>query len=205
MRKPTKLIRISEAEYLRAEEKATVRHEYVDGYVFAMSGSTRAHNLICMNISTFLHGHLRGGPCQATSNDLKLKIESARSYYYPDIMVDCERFVAKDVFVTEPVLLIEVLSPSTAAIDRREKLIAYQKIETLKEYLLVYQDRQQVELYRKEADGQWSYVVLNFTDELILESLPAGSLSMPFEVIYEGYSPPSRVKEEEVEYDFADF
>jgi Uma2 family endonuclease len=204
MRNPTKLRRISEAEYLLAEESSTVRHEFVDGYVFAMSGSTDAHNIVSGNIFGFIHGHLRGGPCRAYTNDMKVKIESARSFYYPDVMVTCEQFQAKTVLKTEPVLLVEVLSPSTAAIDRREKLIAYQKIETLKEYLVVHQDRQQVELYRKEADGQWSVIVLTAGDELVLESLPTGPISLPFTTIYEGYNPPSRVKEDELTYDLVD-
>lgn len=200
MRTRKKMVRMTEEEYFRLEEASNIRHEYVDGYVFAMSGSTRAHNLICGNIFSFLHSRLRGGPCRAAINDLKVKVEAARSYYYPDVMVECSAFEGKGLYVTEPALLVEVLSPSTVSIDRREKLIAYQKIPTLKEYMIVYQDRQQVELYRREADGDWSYVVLNAEDEVVFESLPNGPTSLSFATIYDGYDPPRRVKEEEGEY-----
>jgi Uma2 family endonuclease len=197
MRRPKKVNRMSEAEYLAFEAASKTRHEYVDGYIFAMTGATRAHNLISMNIGAFLHGQLRGGPCSATMHDLKIKIESARSFYYPDVMVACDRFEAKAVYVSEPVLLVEVLSPSTTGTDRREKLIAYQKIPTLKEYLIVYQDRQQVELHRKGADGQWVYFIVNADEELVLESLPTGAVPLPFATIYDGYDAPLRVKEDD--------
>lgn len=192
--------RMTEEEYLRVEATSRVRHEYVDGYVFAMSGATAAHNLICTNLLYVIYGHLGDGPCRAYVNDMKVKIESVRSYYYPDIMVSCEEFEAKSVFETSPVLLIEILSPSTAQIDRREKLIAYGKIESLKEYVIIYQDRQQVEVYRKEKSESWGLIELNVNDDLVLTSLPHGDLTIPFGTIYRGYNPPGLVKEEEGTY-----
>lgn len=192
---------MTEEEYLRQEERATVRHEYVDGYVFAMTGATDAHNVICGNIFSFLHGQLSGGPCRVYINDMKLHAESARSYYYPDIMVTCEPFEAKSVFKSSPVLLVEVLSPSTSAIDRREKLIVYRKTETLREYLIVHQDQQKVEFHRRTADSEWETLALSARDELVIESLPGGKVVLPFEIIYQGYDPPTRVKEIEEYYD----
>jgi len=186
---------MSEEEYLLADEKATVRHEYVDGHIFAMSGSTAAHNLICGNVFSVIHGHLRGGPCKAYMNEMRVRIASVRSYYYPDIMVSCEPFVANSVFNSEPLLLIEVLSPSTKQVDRREKLVAYQKIASLKEYAIVYQDRQQIEIYRRLSDLNWELLVLKGLEDLVLQSLPKGPLHVPFSSIYEGYDPPLRVKE----------
>ena len=197
-----KIRTMTEDEYLRFEEKAKVSHEFVDGHVFAMSGSTQAHNVICGNVFAALHGSLRGGPCQAYANDMKLKISSVSSYYYPDIMVSCEPFEAKSIFKHSPVLVIEILSPSTMQIDRREKLVAYQKIASLKEYVIIYQDRQRAEVYRRgEISGGWEFSVLSAQLDLVLESLPNGPLVLSFSTIYEGYNPPSRVQESEGFYD----
>jgi Uma2 family endonuclease len=196
VRRPATINYMTEAEYLAAEELAQTRHEYVNGYVFAMTGATDAHNVITGNLFAFLHGKLRGCPCRAYVNDMRVRIESVRSYYYPDIMVSCEGFDCKSKFKTSPVLLIEVLSPSTAGTDRREKLMAYQKIPSLREYLIVYQDRQRLELYRKGSDNQWEFAVLDRPDDdLVLESLPVQSMVLPFSVIYEEYAPPFRVTE----------
>lgn len=192
---------MTEDDYLRSEEKARVRHEYVDGHVFAMSGSTAAHNVICGNIFSVIHGYLRGGQCRAYSNDMKVRISSVRSFYYPDIMVTCEPFEPKSIFMVNPVLLIEVLSPSTVQIDRREKLVSYQKIASLKEYVIVYQDRQRVEVYRKQSNGAWEFTVLSAAEDLVLESLPSGPMQLSFSTIYEGYNPPGRVQENEGSYD----
>lgn len=192
---------MTEEEYLRREGSATIRHEYVEGYVFAMTGATEAHNVICGNIFTFLHGRLSGGPCRAFINDMKVNVKSARAYYYPDIMVTCEPFDAKSVYKSAPVLLVEVLSPSTSAIDRREKLIAYQKLQTLKEYLIVHQDRQQVEIHQRTSERNWECLIVTPGDELLLESLPGGPVSLSFELIYRGYDPPRRVKEIEEDYE----
>lgn len=197
----TKVRFMTEAEYLLAEEMSTIRHEYVDGFVFAMCGSTKAHNRICMNIGAFLHGHLRDASCCAYMNDVKAKVESGKKYYYPDIMVSCGAFEPQSVFEEFPVLLMEVLSPSTRQIDQREKLAAYQKIPTLKEYVIVYQDRQQVVLYRREDNNQWESTLVQAGGFLELASLAKGTLQLPMSTIYEGYDPPGRVKEDEGEYD----
>jgi Uma2 family endonuclease len=200
MTERVKLTYLTEEEYLKAEEKSVVRHEYVNGYVFAMSGSTDAHNLISGNIFSAIHAHLRGSQCRPYIHDMKLKIAVAKSYYYPDVMVSCEPFESKSLFKSGPVLVVEVLSPSTASVDKREKLIAYQHIASLREYLIVYQDRQKVEVYRRDSQDQWELMTIGSDDDLMLESLPNGPLHLPFSLIYEGYNPPSRVKEEEAEY-----
>lgn len=148
-----------------------------------------------------LNGHVRGSCCRAYTNDLKVKIQAARSFYYPDIIVTCEPFEPKSVFCDAPVLLVEVLSPSTAQIDKREKLVAYQKIASLKEYVIVHQDRQLIELYLRESAERWRCKVLGRGEDLVLESLPKGPLRAPFATIYEGYDPPSWVKENDGLYE----
>ena len=200
MARSKKLRLMTEDEYLSFEESARLRHEYVCGHVFAMTGSTDAHNLICGNLFATIHAHLRGGTCRAYMNDMKVRLQSKQSYYYPDIMVSCESFESKSVFKEKPVLLIEVLSPSTKQIDLREKLVAYQGISSLKEYVVVHQDRQQIDVYRRIDNDNWEISILSREQGLILRSMPGDALSMSFDTIYGEYSPPSRVKEEEGEY-----
>jgi Uma2 family endonuclease len=192
---------MTEEEYLLAEESASVRREYVDGHVFAMTGATDAHNLICGNVFALMHGYLRGTECRAYYNDMKVRIQSTTSFYYPDIMVSCEPFEAKNVFKSSPVLLLEVLSPSTKHIDRREKLVAYQKIASLREYVIVDQDRKKVEVYSRQLNREWEFTVVTGEQHLMLESLPNGPLSLSLSAIYEGYEPPSRVQESESSYE----
>lgn len=201
MSRSERFSRISEEDYLKAEESASVRHEYVDGYLFAMTGATDAHNIICGNIFSLFHARLRGGPCRAYINDMKLQIKSAKSYYYPDIMVSCEPFEAHSIFKKEPLIVVEILSPSTAAIDRREKLLAYQKVETLKEYLIVSQDRKRVEIFRRRSEDQWETQIATGEEYIELETFPGEALTLSLNDIYEGYNPPGRVREPEAFYD----
>jgi Uma2 family endonuclease len=190
---------MSAEEYLRAEQKTKIRHEYVDGYIYAMTGTTVPHNVICTNIVGFLNRELRSSGCRAYQESIKVRVDSLNSFYYPDILVSCEPFDSKSVFLDKPILIMEVLSPSTAHIDRREKRLAYQMIPSLVEYAVVHQNRQLVELFRREAE---KFELTHFTEgKLILQSLPVGHLELPLSAIYEDWNPPMRVKETEVEYD----
>lgn len=182
---PAKFLRISPEEYLEMEEKSPIRHELVGGQMFAMAGSSEAHNVIALNIATILRTRLRGTGCRAYIFDMKAKVEKTEDFYYPDVMATCERFIAKSLFKSNPFLLVEVLSPSTANIDRREKLSAYRMIESVREYVIVYQDYKRVELYRKDETGSWQFVILGEGDKLLLESLPTGSLLLTMDEIYE--------------------
>lgn len=192
---------LSEEEYVELENKTQIRHEFNAGHVFAMTGASDAHNIICGNIFASIYERLKDGPCFVYAGDMKLKIESARSYYYPDIMVSCEEFKAKSTSKSSPVIIFEVLSPKTAPIDRREKLIAYKGISTLREYVIIYQDRQRAEIYRRDSD-QRELETLSSEDVLTLESMPGGVLTLPMSTIYRRYNPPGRVKESEAEYEF---
>jgi len=186
-------------EYLESEEVAKVRREYVDGQVFAMTGSTDAHNVICSNVFTTLHAHLRGTGCRAYSNDMKVRIDSSNCFYYPDIMVTCEPFSAKTVFKKTPVLIVEILSRSTKHIDRREKMVAYRQIASLKEYLVICQDRKRVEMHKQDNSGQWTMILAQGNDVLQLDSLQP-PLELPLTSIYEGLGLSNIVHEEEAEY-----
>lgn len=173
-------------EYLTFEKSASVRHEFVDGQVFAMVGTTLRHNIISSNLQTILQTHLRGGSCRAFMSDVKVRVAATNSFYYPDVLVSCTPIDTNETVITDPVLIVEVLSNSTAATDKREKLVAYLKIQTLKEYLIVYQSKKRVEVYRRGLDGNWKIPeVIEFPNTLDVESLPK-PLVIALDAIYEG-------------------
>ncbi len=186
MSNSNKLIYIPVEEYLRNEEVSPGKHEYVDGQIFAMTGSTRRHNIISGNIYSILRSHLKGSPCRAYMADIKARVEAANCFYYPDVMVSCDAFDSSSVFTDSPVLIIEVLSRSTATIDRREKLVNYRQIPTLNDYVIIHQRKKRIELYRKNEAGVWQ--VLNFEsgEEFPLTSIPGGGLTVSVDEIYEG-------------------
>ena len=190
-------------EYLAFEESSPVRHEYVDGQVFAMTGVRYRHNIIAGNIFAILHSHVRGSHCRATVSDVKVMVEATKSIYYPDVMVSCGKFDDETLIAPNPVLIIEVLSRSTAAIDRREKLLAYRQIESVGEYLIVHQRKRCLELHRRVEGSVWNSVVLRSTGELVLESVPVGPIKLALDSIYEGvdWNRQSAVREDsEAEY-----
>jgi Uma2 family endonuclease len=180
-----KLVHVSEPEYLEAELRSDVRHEYVAGQVFAMVGASRAHNRISGNIYSRLLAYLRGGPCGVFMSDVKVRLPRMNAYYYPDIVVTCDprdRTANQEGYVVEaPSLIIEVLSRSTEAIERREKLLAYQTLESLTEYALVSQSHQGVEIYRR-ADAGWEVEQLVPGDPVRFASL---DFTLTFEEVYE--------------------
>ncbi|WP_126443898.1 Uma2 family endonuclease [Sulfuricystis multivorans] len=182
-----KLEVISPEEYLRFEAQSPVRHEYVNGQIFAMTGASIRHNVIALNIAASLRSHLKASPCRVMIEGVKLHVARENAYYYPDVMVSCdpklEKLTANDMVVDQPTVIVEVLSESTAGIDRREKMSAYRKLASLKEYVLVEQDRRHVEVFRRVGDVGWEQIVLDNDDELDLVSL---EFRLPLAEIYEG-------------------
>lgn len=124
-------------EYLQFDLQATTKHECVAGRVYAMSGPTLRHNLITRNLVIALSRHLNGGPCRAFFSDIKvhLRINKAEIFYYPDVVVACGALEIAERELREPKLIVEVLSPSTESIDRREKAFNYQQIPSMEEYV----------------------------------------------------------------------
>jgi Uma2 family endonuclease len=177
---------ISEEDYLASEELSPVKREYVDGHVFAMAGATNAHNVITLNVGVYLHAHLRGSACRAYVNDMKARIQAINTYYYPDVMVSCGVRNPTAVFTETPVLIVEVISRSTETTDRREKLMNYRKIPTLREYVLIEQRKRCLEVYRLNDDGEWEHETIRGKRELELTSLPNGTCSISLDDIYEG-------------------
>lgn len=138
-------------EYLASERKATVKSEYLSGQIIAMSGASLAHTRIIADIVTELNIQLRGRDCEVISNDMRVKTGVKGAYFYPDVVVFCgEPEFEDNVFDTllNPTLVVEVLSPSTEVFDRGEKFAQYQELVSLREYILVSQDRIYVEQYR---------------------------------------------------------
>jgi Uma2 family endonuclease len=198
VREPEKIRNLTVDEYLRFEESTMLRHEYVRGQIFAMSGSTFAHNVICGNLYAALHGFLKGSGCRVFQNDMKVMVKAADCFYYPDIMVSSS---AKSVFQNSPRLIVEVLSPSTKQIDRREKLVAYRQLTSLCQYVLVHQNQTKIEVYVAGADGEWELYSLRAGDDLVLEALPDKQLRLPVAAVYDELTLPPSVAESEEEYE----
>jgi len=142
---------ISVAEYLASEKDSPVRHEYVDGQMYAMAGASDRHNRLALNLASRLNDHLNGGPCEVFIAAMKVIVDPL-VYYYPDVVVTCDPLGGDPYVRTQPHLILEVVSPSTERIDRHEKLFAYRRVPSLREYVLVLQDRMQVEVYRRQCD-----------------------------------------------------
>lgn len=174
-------------EYLAFEETSPIKHEYVNGQVFAMSGGTDAHNTIALNAAIALRTHLRGTGCQTYIADVKVQ-PPIRNYYYPDVFVTCDpadRETSK--YKRFPKLIIEVLSASTEAFDRGDKFIDYQKIESLEEYVLINTRHQRVEVFRRSEGQLWllqGYDAADGQSDIVVELKSVG-LSIPLAALYE--------------------
>lgn len=144
------------AEFLAWDAGQTIKHEFVRGEVFAMAGGEDRNYTVALNLAMALRPHLRGTACRVYGSDVKLRVEAADCFFYPDVMVTCSAADLGDRLIKrEPSLVVEVLSPSTGAYDRGDKFAAYRQLPSLQEYLLVDVDRQRCDLFRKGADGLW--------------------------------------------------
>ncbi len=144
--------------YLAFERAAEERHEFVDGDIFAMSGASRKHNLINGNIFANLHAKLKKSPCEIYNNDMRVNISPTGDYVYPDIVLVCSQPEFADAHLDtllNPLLIIEVLSPSTEAYDRGKKCVHYRHINSLQTYVLVAQDAPHIECYRRSEANEW--------------------------------------------------
>lgn len=176
----------TEEEYLRLENESEVRHEYYRGEIIAMAGGSPTHALIVNRVSYSLTDRLLDGPCEVVTQDQRVKTEDGDLTAYPDVVVYCENaeFDKKDKYALRtPFVLIEILSPSTADYDRKTKLESYQRIPSLTDYIMVWQDMIRVEHYRRTPDAQhWDFQRYLRRDEVI----PFGSLGieLPVSEIY---------------------
>ena len=189
---------LSPEEYITLERKAkpdanTVRNEYIQGKIIAMSGASFTHNLIKGNIFVQLHNRLIESSCVVFANEMRVGIPSAKSYFYPDVGVVCDEPRFEDnvfdtllnpiviVEVLSPIVIVEVLSPSTEGYDRGEKFSRYRQPDSLKEYILVSQDSVNVERFLRKRD-EWSYTFF----QALEQHLPLTSLQceLPLQEIY---------------------
>jgi Uma2 family endonuclease len=163
-------LKISIDDYLEGELVSDVKHEYVNGEVYAMAGARRAHNLISMTLANLLYNHLRDTPCRVFVADMKVGILTATDdcFYYPDVQVSCEKN-GNDHYNAEPKLIIEVLSDSTERKDRVEKFYTYRKLASLEEYVLVAQDCLRIEIYRRR--NGWDVELLGEEQSFQFESV----------------------------------
>jgi Uma2 family endonuclease len=188
--------RMSVADYLAMEERSQIRHEYVDGEVFAMSGASLPHNLLVSN----LHGHAwqarASHGCRIFASAMKVRVEARNSFYYPDVLGCCDLQDGLEGYLLRPCFVIEVLSPSTAAIDQREKRLAYLTMKSLDEYVIVDQSRMQVAVYHG-GQGPWASEVLRAPEDVL--KLSCVSVGIALRDIYEGVELPKFEVRDDVE------
>ncbi len=173
-------------QYFELEEMSESKHEYYHGAIYAMTGGTARHNLIVANIIGLLHGQLRGTPCRVFPSDLRLKVEQTGLYTYPDVSIICGPIYFGDNrqdTITNPVVLIEVLSPSTENYDRGKKFEHYRMIETLQEYIVVAQDRIHIEHFIRQDDHRWLLVDFFAADQAV--QVGAINCTLSVELLYE--------------------
>ena len=175
---------ITPEAYLASERRAKYKSEYIHGEILAMSGASRAHNIITVDMTTELNLQLRPRGCEIYSGDMRVRTSRTGSYFYPDIVVVCDKPRFEDnVFDTllNPILVVEVLSPSTEAYDRGEKFAHYQELASLQEYILVSQDKIQVDHYRL-MKMQWVRQTFHAPEDMLL--LNSIECKLPLQDIY---------------------
>ena len=175
---------ITEAEYLAGEPLAAVRHEYVDGKVYAMAGTSRRHNDIAINIIAMLRPLTRNTPCKVNASDVKVRVDQSKAYYYPDVVVGCEADDTNPYYLEKPCLIVEITSKSTEWKDYAQKAVAYQKLPSLQAYWVISQEQPQVVVFYRDGDNGWE--VTRYAD--LEQTVPLPCLEAPLTLadIYAG-------------------
>ena len=171
---------LTEAEYLDGEQDSHIRHELIGGEVYAMTGASDKHNKISGNIFSEIRHSLKQQKAQCSSyvNDMKVKVQN--DFFYPDVMVVCDQQDNENAYYkTNPVIIVEILSPSTRRTDKTLKRLAYQSIASLQEYVLIEQDKAEIEVFTRQSGWQAIYYYLG--DEITFESI---SVTVSVEEIY---------------------
>lgn len=170
-------------DYLDWEEEQSIKYEYIDGEVFAMTGGTIPYNDLAVNLTTALKNHLRGKGCKVSMADAKVGVSERGPFHYPDVMVTCDERDRRAIRVIYyPCLIVEVLSPSTEAKDRGKKFQNYRRISTLKEYVLISSEQKFIECFRLNEKGVWELYTYSEGDEVELKSV---DFRCPIELVYE--------------------
>jgi Uma2 family endonuclease len=171
-------------EYLAIERQAEDKSEYVDGLMYAMAGGSPQHSSIAMNVSGELYIQLKGTRCQVFNSDLKVRVPSKRKYLYPNVTVACgePEFDGNSDAILNPLLMVEVLSKTTAGYDQRNKFLCYQEIDSFQEYLLIALDQPTVQHYVKQPNGTWVCTTLMGLDQSV--ELPVANCRLHLSEIY---------------------
>jgi Uma2 family endonuclease len=183
---------ITAAEYLEGELRSEIRHEFVDGRIYAMSGVSFRHNEICGDTYATIRDHLRGGPCRVFIEAVKVQIadDVGESYYYPDVFVTCEPADDKSYLARSPKLIIEVLSESTSRFDRGDKLTTYKRMPSVEEIVYIEQDWPEIYIVRR-SDHWKKHIYTQFDSLIHLESI---DLTLPVSAFYRSAPFPDDVK-----------
>ena len=174
---------ISEPDYLEGEKLAAERHEYVDGQTYLMAGSSKRHNRIAGNCyrAFMLAGDNR---CEAFIGDIKVRVKGSKAYYYPDVVVGCAEDESDEYYLEKPCLIVEVSSDSTIRKDYLEKSLAYQSLTSLQAYLIVAQDKPQVDMLVRTTEGGWALQQFERLEDEI--TLPCPVMTLSLDTIYAG-------------------
>jgi Uma2 family endonuclease len=182
MAEPARLPVYSFEQYLELEQFTDTKHEFIDGVIVAMVGTTKAHDIIVHNMQRILANYLQGTPCRIAGSDLKLRVEAINRSFYPDLMIVCSDPLAGDpYFETDAKLIVEILSGSTEDYDRSEKSEAYRLLPGLQEYWLIAQDRPEITCIKRDDQG-WKTQQYGLSDAIPLLD---GELMIPMPSVYE--------------------
>ena len=170
------LHKMSLAEYMAWESEQIERNEFYRGETYLVVGARRGHSRIIANLVRHLGNHLDGTPCQVFSEGMKVQIADD-TVVYPDVFVSCDkRYRFDEQVITEPILVVEVLSPGTQSYDRSKKFAFYRRLASLREYGLIDPDTRRVEVFRPAEDGNWKLFDMSDRDALVLESIDCAVL-----------------------------
>lgn len=176
---------ITEAAYLEGEKHAKVRHEFVNGQIYAMAGASKRHNRIARNFILLMQASADAKACEVYFSDIKVRTEKYKTYYYPDVVVGCADDEADEYYLEQPCLIIEVASASTQRKDYLEKALSYQSIPSLEAYLIVAQDKPQVDMLLR-VDNDWQLQQCDRIDDQL--DLPCLALTVNVSDVYKGIS-----------------
>lgn len=177
------LAKMSLADFLAWEGEQTERHEFYRGEIFGMVGGTARHNWLVLNIASSIRSHLDGTRCRVFTENMKVQLPTD-GVLYPDVMVTCGKdYTGDELVVTDPKLIIEVLSPSTTAYDKRNKFILYRTLVSLREYVLIDPVTREVEVFTLQEAGAWLLVDQTRANELSLASI---ELKLPMNTVFKG-------------------
>jgi Uma2 family endonuclease len=205
MATPKTFLPMSAEQYLAFERAAEERHEFANGRMYAMAGESLNHSTVCFNIAGRIFAQLVGKSCRGFSPNMKVCVSETGRYYYPDLSIACGEPVFHDDYkdvLLNPTVVIEVLSPSTEKRDRSTKLLDYQSIASLQDYLLIAQDQPVIEHYSRQADGRWWYQATRGLDNTV--EIPSIACRLVLAEVYDRIIFPPPIEEDEPEEEYRD-